>query len=323
MPAYSCITQAIGNSPLVKLNRITRGVPADIYLKLEAHLPGGSIKDRVGLHLVETAEAKGLITPNHTTLIEPSSGNSGIALAMVAAVKGYKLMIVMPESCSMERRVILQAYGATVVLTSKASGMEGACKKALELAQTIPNAYLLDQFNNPANTEVHFQTTGPEIWEALAGKVDTLIASVGTGGTISGTGAYLKAQNPNIAVVAVEPTESPVLAGGVAGQHLIQGIGTGFIPSILTVALIDEVIGVSSQEALIMARRLAKEEGLLSGISSGANVVAALQYAKRPENEGKQIVTFQCSTGERYLSSALFSPLWEACSQLSVEESIH
>ena len=319
MPVYSCITQAIGNSPLVKLNRTAHGLEAAIYLKLEAHLPGGSIKDRVGLHLVETAEAQGFIHPEKTTLIEPTSGNSGIALAMVAAVKGYNLIIVMPESCSMERRVILQAYGAKVVLTSKAGGMKEACQKAKDLAKTIPNGYLLDQFNNPANTAIHYQTTGPEIWQALEGKVDTLIASVGTGGTISGTGAFLKEQNPTLQIVAVEPTESPVLAGGLAGQHLIQGIGTGFIPSILTVDLIDEVIDVSSQEAIVMARRLAKEEGLLSGISSGANVVAAVQYAQRAENAGKSIVTFQCSTGERYLSSALFSPLWEACSQLTVD----
>ena len=319
MPPYACITQIIGDSPLVKLNRITQGLQADVYLKLEAQLPGGSIKDRVGLHLVETAEAQGLIHPETTTLIEPTSGNSGIALAMVAAVKGYKLVIVMPESCSMERRVILQAYGATVVLTSKAGGMKAACQKAIELAQTIPNGYLLDQFNNPANTEIHAQTTGPEIWHSLAGNVDTLIASVGTGGTLSGAGGFLKAQNPHLQVVAVEPSESPVLAGGQAGQHFIQGIGTGFIPSILARNLIDEVIAVSSQEAIIMARRLAKEEGLLSGISSGANVVAAVQYAQRPENAGKRIVTFQCSTGERYLSSVLFSPLWEACKNIPVE----
>jgi cysteine synthase len=319
MPPYTSITQTIGGSPIVKLNRITQGLHADIYLKLEAQLPGGSIKDRVGLHLVETAEAKGLIHPERTVLIEPTSGNSGIALAMVAAVKGYKLMIVMPESCSMERRVILQAYGATVVLTSKVGGMKAACQKAVELSKTVPNAYLLDQFNNPANTEIHYKTTGPEIWETMAGKVDTLIASVGTGGTISGTGAFLKSKNPAIRIVAVEPSESPVLAGGQAGHHLIQGIGTGFIPSILATDIIDEIIGVSSQEALVMARRLAQEEGLLSGISSGANVVAALRYAQRPENAGKQIVSFQCSTGERYFSSALFSPLWEACSQLSVD----
>lgn len=322
MPILPCVTSTIGQSPLVRLNRVVAGVPCEIYLKLEAQLPGGSIKDRVGLRLVECAEASGRITPHKTTLIEPTSGNSGIALAMVAAVKGYKLIIVMPESCSMERRVILQAYGATVVLTPACGGMKAACNKAHELAETIADAYLLDQFNNPANTAVHFETTGPEIWTDTNGQLNALVASVGTGGTLTGAGGYLKQQDSNIALIAVEPAESPVLAGGTAGTHLIQGIGTGFIPSILDVGLIDEVIGVSSEDALVMARRLAKEEGLLSGISTGANVVAALRYGQRPENVGKRIVTFQCSTGERYLSSALFAPLWDACNTLSVEPSV-
>jgi cysteine synthase A len=319
MPILPCVTSTIGQSPLVRLNRVVAGINCEIYLKLEAQLPGGSIKDRVGLRLVEVAEASGVITPHQTTLIEPTSGNSGIALAMVAAVKGYKLIIVMPESCSMERRVILQAYGATVVLTPACGGMKAACDKAHQLAEAIPDAYFLDQFNNPANTAVHFDTTGPEIWTDTEGQLDALVASVGTGGTLTGAGGYLKQQQPAVQVIAVEPAESPVLAGGTAGVHLIQGIGTGFIPSILDTGLIDEVMGVSSEDALVMARRLAKEEGLLSGISTGANVVAALRYGQRPENAGKRIVTFQCSTGERYLSSALFAPLWDACSTLVVE----
>ena len=308
-----CITQTIKDTPLVLLNALSQGLHAQIAVKQESRLPGGSIKDRVGLYLIEDAEAKGLIHPSHSVLVEPTSGNSGIALAMVAAVKGYRLIIVMPENCSMERRVILKAYGADVQLTPAALGMKGACEYAQTLVESTPNAYLLDQFGNPANSEIHYKTTAPEIWQSTQGKVDVFIAGVGTGGTITGVGRFLKEQNPHIKIIAVEPAESAVLSGQVAGPHLIQGIGAGFVPSILDPHVIDEIIPVSSETAMTVAKDLALKEGMMSGISSGANVWAALEVAKRPESKGQLIVTIQCSNGERYLSSPLFKDLWSTC----------
>ena len=308
-----CITQTIKDTPLVLLNALSQGLQAQIAVKQESRLPGGSIKDRVGLYLIEDAEAKGLIHPSHSVLVEPTSGNSGIALAMVAAVKGYRLIIVMPENCSMERRVILKAYGADVQLTPAALGMKGACEYAQTLVESTPNAYLLDQFGNPANSEIHYKTTAPEIWQSTQGKVDVFIAGVGTGGTITGVGRFLKEQNPHIKIIAVEPAESAVLSGQVAGPHLIQGIGAGFVPSILDPHVIDEIIPVSSETAMTVAKDLALKEGMMSGISSGANVWAALEVAKRPESKGQLIVTIQCSNGERYLSSPLFKDLWSTC----------
>ena len=308
-----CITETIKNTPLVLLKSLSQNLNAQIAVKQEARLPGGSIKDRVGLHLIEDAEAKGLISPEHTLLVEPTSGNSGIALAMVAAVKGYRLLIVMPESCSMERRVILKAYGADIRLTPAHLGMQGACDYARDYVSRHEEAFLLDQFGNPANADIHEKTTAPEIWNSTQGKVDIFIAGVGTGGTITGVGRYLKNKNPKIQIIAVEPSESAVLSGQPAGTHLIQGIGAGFVPDVLETAFIDEVIAVESQIAVETAKQLALQEGMLSGISSGANVWAAMQVAKRPENVGKLIVTIQCSNGERYLSSPLFSDLWASC----------
>jgi cysteine synthase A len=312
-----CITDTIHHTPLVRLNALNQGDTARIAVKQESRLPGGSIKDRVGLALIEDAEAKGLIHPERTLLIEPSSGNSGIALAMVSAVKGYRLRIIMPETCSLERRVILKAYGAELHLTPAHLGMQGACDEAKRLSQTLAHAYLLDQFSNPANAGIHERTTGPEIWTDTEGEVDIFIASVGTGGTLTGVARYLKAQNPAVQIIAVEPSESAVLSGQSAGAHLIQGIGTGFIPPALDVSLIDEIITVDSQTAIETAKALALKEGMLSGISSGANVAVALQVAKRPENRGKLIVTIQCSNGERYLSSPLFQELSQACQAMT------
>ena len=311
-----CITQTIKDTPLVLLNALNQGLHAQIAVKQESRLPGGSIKDRVGLYLIEHAESQGLIHPSRSILIEPTSGNSGIALAMVAAVKGYKLIIVMPENCSMERRIILQAYGAEIQLTPASQGMKGACEYATRLVQSTPNAYLLDQFGNPANSEIHYKTTGPEIWQSTQGKVDIFIAGVGTGGTITGVGRFLKEQNPQIQIIAVEPAEIAVLSGHSVGKHLIQGIGAGFVPDILDTSLIDEIITVPSETAIAVAKQLALKEGMLSGISSGANVWAALEVAKRAESKGKLIVTIQCSNGERYLSSPLFKDLWTACHEM-------
>jgi cysteine synthase len=289
-----------------------------LWLKQEARLPGGSVKDRVGLHMVEDAEAHGRITPGLTTLIEPTSGNSGIALALVAAVKGYKLIIVMPESCSMERRVIIRAYGADIHLTPANLGMKGACDYAHRLAETTSNLFLLDQFANPANPAIHEHTTGREIWEDLAGQVDCFVASVGTGGTLTGVARFLKARNPDVHIVAVEPSRSAVLSGCEAvGMHQIQGIGTGFVPATLDATLIDEIIQVSCEESIATSRLLASREGMLSGISSGANVCAALQVGQREAFAGKNIVTIQCSNGERYLTSPLFKSLWEECASMT------
>lgn len=308
------VTGTIGGTPVVLLSRMAEGLPAQVAVKLESRNPGGSVKDRIGLSMILDAEERGLITPGESAIIEPTSGNTGIALALVGAARGYRVMLTMPESMSVERRKLLAGYGAEVLLTPREQGMKGAVEAAEELVEKVPGGFIPGQFDNPANPAIHYETTGPEIWAAVEGeRLGALVAGVGTGGTITGAGRFLKEHSQQVRLVAVEPEESPLITQTLAGEelapapHAIQGIGANFIPSILDISLLDEVQRVNAEEAIEVSRRLAAEEGLFVGISSGANVAAALRVASRPEMEGTVVVTVAPSTGERYLST----PLWE------------
>ncbi len=304
------ITELVGNTPLVRINRMAGDAKAQLVAKLEYFNPAGSVKDRIGLSMIEAAERAGKLKPD-SIILEPTSGNTGIALAFVAAAKGYRCVLVMPETMSQERRMLLKAYGAELILTPGSEGMMGAIRKAEELAAEDPRYFIPQQFQNPANPEVHRRTTAEEIWRDTAGQVDIVVAGVGTGGTITGVGEVLKARKPEVQMIAVEPKGSPVLSGGAPGPHMIQGIGAGFVPQVLNTDIIDEVIPVANEDAFARARQAAREEGLLVGISSGAALHAAIQVAQRPENAGKLIVVIIPSNGERYLSTALFADLRE------------
>jgi cysteine synthase A len=300
------VTELIGRTPLVRLRRVSRGALADVVVKLESQNPANSVKDRIGLAMLEAAERDGSATPGRTVIVEPTSGNTGIGLAFVAAVKGYACVLVMPDSMSPERRITLRAFGAKLVLTPAAKGMRGAVERATEIAAELPDAFVPQQFRNPANPDVHFRSTGPEIWEDSDGRADAFVAGVGTGGTLTGVARFVKPRKAGFEAIAVEPAASPVLSGGSPGRTRIQGIGAGFVPEVLDGTLVDRVITVDDEEAMEMARRLACEEGILCGISAGANVLAALAYAREPRNAGKLVVTIVPDFGERYLQTALF-----------------